>query len=413
LGSTQNAFAARIGDVISEVGVNWQNAGEVVAHFGNLLGMVENGTLDWAEAAEQVDKAFGPIVEHLETLGIEGAFQIGALVTRMRELGAVTGEVQAFIEEKAKSAIENFAKFFEYIAEQEQLTAEEAKNVLTQMTGAFQAAVAATGSLVGAIEMLGPTFGQLLEKMRGVLGEENAMLNAMQRYYNFVSNNQEQLSAIAALGAAFKDLAASGDINKKNINEFAAAFKDQFADILSKTEDENTALAAMGPQIGQLLKAFQSLGVDVPPWLVDLAAKAKEAGASLAPPEGLPDILKDIRDILLEIGDALGAASREAGEFGRNLGNLPSPDLPGGGGGRPDLTAKTGLDIPRLNKDALIQAHRGESVQIGKPEKMASQTSVHHIHLEMNGREMQEFIIETVDGATSVRRARIHPGSVM
>jgi hypothetical protein len=76
----------------------------------------------------------------------------------------------------------------------------------------------------------------------------------------------------------------------------------------------------MGPQIGQLLEAFQALGLQVPDWLADVAEKAKEAGASLEPPEGLPDILKDIRDILLEIGKAFGVAAGEAGKFGRAAG---------------------------------------------------------------------------------------------
>jgi hypothetical protein len=135
------------------------------------------------------------------------------------------------------------------------------------------------------------------------------------------------------LASGFEALAKLGIVNRDNINEYAAAFKDQFDQILGKTKDQNTALAAMGPQIGMLLDHYRELGIAVPDWLTDIADKAVEAGASLEPPEGLPDILKDIRDILRDIGEALGVAAEEAGNFGRELGNLPKPELPGRGGG--------------------------------------------------------------------------------
>ena len=105
-------------------------------------------------------------------------------------------------------------------------------------------------------KQLGPAFGEVIQKLRGVLGDDNALLNQVSRFYNFVSNNQEQLSAIASLGTAFKELAAIGLINAANIEDFAGTFKAEFDKILGSTEDQTAALAAMGPQIGLLLESY-------------------------------------------------------------------------------------------------------------------------------------------------------------
>jgi hypothetical protein len=363
LGSVERAYAAKIGDIISEVGVNAKNIGEHLKLFNDLLGLVEDGTLDWAEATEQISKALPALIDHLHELGIEGSFEIGKLIARMRELGEVTQEVQDFIKQKAEEAIGALSTYFSYLAKQEELTTEEAKNALTVMAGAFEAAVAAAGSLVGAIRMLGPEFGELLEKLREVLGENNAMLNAIQRYYNFVKNNEDVLGALEALAAGFTALAELGIVNKGNIDEYAQAFKDLFDDILAGAEDQQAALAAIAPQIAMLLEAYRSLGLQVPDWLAEIAARAKEAGASLEPPEGLPDILKDIRDIMWEIAKALGAAADNAGDWGDAMGDVDTPGGPGGGGDRDRYTAQGGL-FKKLKRDSIILAHAGELAAI-------------------------------------------------
>ncbi len=316
----------------------------------------------------------------------------------MRELGKVSSEVQAFIKDKAQSAVGNLGKFFEYLAKQEELTSEQAEAALTQMSGAFQAAVQATGSLSGAVAMLGPAFGTLLEKMRATLGDQNQLLNSMTQYYNFVSANQEQLAAIDALSQGFKDLLSLGIINASNINEFAASFKTQFESMLAATDDQATALAAMGPQLGQLLEAYREMGVAVPGWLQDMAQKAKEAGASLAPPEGLPDILKDIRDIMLSIADAMGAASRGAKDFARNMDGVNAPK---GGGDYDYGSAQSGM-FKKLKKDTLIFAHAGEFAAI-VPKGMNFVSARRGFMEEQNG--------ETTNASNYVAPPPILPGA--
>ena len=325
LGSFKNAVAANIGDIAQEVGVNAKNLGQTMQSLNILIGMVENGTVKWAEAAGQLDKAFGPIKDRLIEMGTEGVFQLGRLIERMRELGKVSADVQAFIQEKASSAVEAMMVYFENLAKQEDLTAEKARELVGVVATAFQAAIAAGGGLLGAVQQLGPAFGEVIQKLRGVLGDDNPLLNQITRFYNFVSNNQEQLSAISALGTAFKELAAIGLINAANIEDFSGTFRAEFDKILASTGDQTAALAAMGPQIGLLLEGYRELGIQVPPWLEELAAKAKEAGVNLTPPEDTIDIFRDIRDMLGELVDALKGVGDEARRAGSALSGMDSP----------------------------------------------------------------------------------------
>ena len=335
LGSFQNAVAANIGNIAQEVGVNAKNLGQTMQSLNILIGMVENGTVKWAEAAGQLDKAFGPIKDRLIEMGTEGVFQLGRLIERMRELGKVSADVQAFIQEKASSAVEAMMVYFENLANQEDLTAEKARELVGVVATAFQAAIAAGGGLLGAVQQLGPAFGEVIQKLRGVLGDDNPLLNQITRFYNFVSNNQEQLSAISALGTAFKELAAIGLINAANIEDFSGTFRAEFDKILASTGDQTAALAAMGPQIGLLLEGYRELGMQVPPWLEELAAKAKEAGVNLTPPEDTIDIFRDIRDMLGELVDALKGVGDEARRAGSALsgmggGSVPQPHFDDG-----------------------------------------------------------------------------------
>ena len=328
LGSLQNAMAANIGTIVEEVGVTAENLDQTMRSVHILIGMVENGTLDWKDAVGQLDKAFGPVMEQLIAMGTEGVFRLGRLIERMRELGKVSVEAQAFVQEKASVAVEAMTGFFENLAKQEELTAEQARNMVDVVATAFQAAIAAGGGLLGAVQQLGPAFGEVIQKLRGVLGDDNALLNQVSRFYNFVSNNQEQLSAIASLGTAFKELASIGLINAANIGDFAGTFKAEFDKILGSTEAQTAALAAMGPQIGLLLESYRELGMQVPPWLEEMAGKAKEAGANLTPPEDAIDVFRDIRDMLGELVDALKGVGDEARRAGGALAGM-------GGGGVP------------------------------------------------------------------------------
>lgn len=366
--SEEIAQLLSLGEIVGVGGINAGNLGQVTEQFDALLQGIADGSIPAAAGLQSVSEGFAAMTVELQAMGIKGTFEIAELILEMKELGLVTADVQAFITETATAAVGNLGQFFAYLAEQEALTTKEAKAALTQMTGAFAAAVEATGSLAGAIQMLGPSFGDLIKKLRGTIGEDNPMLNQLSQFYNFITNNGEQLSAIQALSDAFFQLAEIGIVNKGNITEFAQSSIIEMQKLLAATGDQKSALIAMGPQIAMLVEAFRAAGVDIPPELKAIADAAVEAGASLEPPKGAVDILSQIEKILLSIADALGAVTDGANTAGTALSDI---DLGNGngnggghsGGGKPPIGAASGM-FERLNKDTLILAHAGELAAI-------------------------------------------------
>lgn len=360
------ASLLKLGDIIREAGgFDQMDLSQVTLRFNDLLNAVAMGAVPAAEGLEAIADAFDEMAAGLSEMGIKGSVEMGKLIARMKELGIVTESVQSFIATQAAGAVGNLGKFFAYLAKQEKLTGDEARGALTQMTAAFQAALQATGSLVAAMEMLGPSFGELLAKMRVALGEENALLNQMSAYYNFVTENSEQLAAIEALGAAFSQLASINLINTENIGSFAASFQTEWEKLLASTGNLNMSLAAMGPQLGMLVEAYRSMGLQVPAWLQEIIDAAEEAGVAMEPPEGLPDILKDIRDIMQGIAEALGVAAGNAKNLNTNLGGI-DVDVNGNGNGNGNgrrQTAQSGM-FEKLRDDTVIYAHKGEFVNI-------------------------------------------------
>ncbi len=101
-------------------------------------------------------------------------------------------------------------------------------------------------------------------------------------------------------------------------------------DLLASTEDQNTALLAMAPEIANLIQMYNAMGVSVPADLQAIADAAIEAGASLVPPQGVEDILGGIRDIMIEIAGAMGVARDTALQLGGAIGSIPPPPGPTG-----------------------------------------------------------------------------------
>ncbi len=333
-GSLQNAISANIGDVIKEVGITAGNSGEIMKQFSFALGMVENGSLSVADASEQMNSGFEQIVAHLETMGVEGSFQIGELAQQMSKLGLNT----EFLKKKSQEALSALTPFLDHLLKQFKELAfgeggkaiKAAESNLGVLVATFAAAVQAAGGLGGAIALLPESFDELMKKFEKLLGAESEAFNQLSLYYNFAKENSEQLMAIEQLALGFVALMEAGLITAETIGGFGDAFLVQIeqllgplADLTDLTMDQKLALISIGPQIGILLEAYKRLGLDPPKWLADLATKAEEAGASLKPPEGIIDVMKDIRLAILGLVDALKIAfgiSEDLNESLRNQG---------------------------------------------------------------------------------------------
>lgn len=338
--SVVQAGFLHLSDIIGEMGgVNSGNISQLTDEFRFLFTSVASGALPAVEGMEQIEEVFPQIIDGLRDMGVAGSIEIGKLVSGMQEAGIESEALNNFIKEGAQSILSDFTpaldllnkQFSEGFFGEEELAAAESN--LALMAATFHSAVAAAGSLGGAIALLPESFDQLIAKMAELFEGNNEAFNELQQYYNFAKENEEVLVALDGIISGMRTMAELGLLNANNINAMAEAARTQMEGLLASTEDQGMALRAMGPQIGELMQMYEEMGLAVPEWLQEMADKALAAGASLEPPEGIEDILGDIRDIMLDIAVAFGVASDEAGKFGATVGGLPSPS-----GGPPPTT---------------------------------------------------------------------------
>lgn len=372
------ATLLKLGDIIGEAGgLTESNADKFLKGFNDLLNATAMGVVPLQEGMKAIGESFTQIADGLKEMGVEGKVQIGELISRMRELGLVTEEVKEFIRETAQSAVDNFTVFLDFLDKrftESFMDSAEAVEVAEQnvsvLTATFAAAVNAAGGFAGALELLPESFEGLLTKFRELLGDESAALNKVTEFYNFLKNNSEQLGAIEALINGMTDLATIGILSNDMMAELGASAIAQMQDLLANTQNQTLALVAMGPQIGALIEQYRAMGMEVPPELQEIADAAIEAGASLEPPEGLEDILADIRDILYEVAEAFGVAANEARDFNNAAGgagtNAGGPPGNSGNGNAPGMA--TGGFVPRSPGGMLIRAGEGKEGEFIIPE---------------------------------------------
>jgi len=341
LGSVENAYAAKIGDIVSEVGVNAENVGQILKNFHNLIGMVENGTFDWAEAVKQVDKAFGPLVDHLQTMGMEGNFQIGEMINRMRELGLVTEEVQKYIKNTANEFLSTMAPAYKYISSLTDMTAQEAIAFSGTIVAGFAAAAAATGSLIQAVQMLGDSFRDAFKTIMDAIGPDGEkIIGPIAHIYNFIKENEEVLGAFAAIADGLELMARMGILTEESLSAMGEAAHATFNRVLTDTGNLEMAIRATWPELVTLYDWYKQFGMDVPDWLQKAIDKGQEMGHSMDIPDTTLQVMETIRDVLIAIATNAGIAATEWGGLNKAMAGTPSAPGPGaphpGKGGGPD-----------------------------------------------------------------------------
>jgi len=295
--------------------------------FTDLMKGVKEGTIPAKEGLEAIDDAFKAMVESAGTMGDAGVFQIGRMVNEMREMGMMTQEVAQQVAQWVGEGISRLGDYFGYLAEQTEITGEQANAAVQLLAAGFAAAIEQTGSLYAAIMSLPEGFGALIERLGEMIGTENEAFLRMQELYDFVQDNEATLGAIAALGDALRAFGMAGILTAADVEALGTSMGAEFQRLIDSGADLTSIIAAVGPELAVLYRAYKELGMDVPPWLQGIAEDLK----GMEPPRDTKDILGSIEDAIWLIAQALGAAVGEAEDLGTAIGNIP--DTPGGRGG--------------------------------------------------------------------------------
>lgn len=441
LDSVHDAMAARIGDIVSEVGVTGENVQQVARHMDSLLSMVSERMVDFHDATKQLTKAFGPLVQELENLGDTGTIKIGMMVKKMRELGLITAEVQKQINEWISQAIPALGRYFGYLTEKTEkgvykvkMGVKEAKNAVLILSAALRAALEVSDSLYEAVLSLPESFEELIKRIGGMLGETDEAFLRIRDLYNFIKNNQAALGAIQALGDAIRFLGKAGFLTEKDLRAFAEAMKTEWDLLIGKGFSLEQILAAIGPNIALMYQWFEKMGMDVPGWLEDIGEDLK----GIEPPRSTEDILGKIEEILYKMAVHMGAIVEDTEKWSELIRDFPpfpggpregpAPGRPHPRPGGPKVSAAAGM-FEKLKKDTMILAHAGElaavipkniagrgdvvfrTAQAGMMEETGAYPSL--MQEEVRGRHMRPEVSEGILAAAAPKYDSLEIAQVM
>lgn len=279
----------------------------------------------------------------------------------------------------AKGLASQLGKITEFGAEQEGSL--NRLSTLTMQT--FGAMVKETGDVTGAIlankdalelltsasEQFGFTGGEATQKLMGM--------------FSVVRDNEDAFAIITGVGNVMKGMNQGMAMNAEVAQAFGSELAAQFKVIKDRGGDATVALALMQPQLQQLWEHQKKFKDQTDEATLSMLAQAEEQGLV---GDKMRDVNERILDVLVAIGDALGAQlPSDVERFQQSLDNVKVPTwkvgvefeagaMPGGPGGG-DYTG----DLPQLadggvanwgtgtlavlhNKEAVIPLDRLESM---------------------------------------------------
>jgi len=168
----------------------------------------------------------------------------------------------------------------------------------------FAAVVKETGSVIQALDAVGGTLDTLISTQAqfGFTGSE-----AVQKLLGMRSVVEANREVFDSLDGLTQMLVGFGDAGMMTAELFQAIAGDigaQFATLQTKGVDTNTALALMQPTLQKLWEAQQQFGAVTDETTASLLAQAEQQGLV---GEGMKDVNQKILDVLIAIGDVLGA----------------------------------------------------------------------------------------------------------
>lgn len=288
--------------------------------FTDLLAGVKEGTIPVKEGLEGITSAFFAMADAAAFMGDEGVFKIGAMTNEMREMGLMTEEVAQQVNQWIGEGINSLGNYFGYLAEQTDLSGKQAEHSITLMSGAFALAIEQTGSLYAAVMTLPEGFGALIDKLKDTVGAENAAFIEMEKLYSFVKENEGPLSAITALGDALRAFGMAGVLTSEQVSAFGSSMHAEFIKLMDSGANLDTIIAAIGPQLALLYRAYQELGIDVPPWLKDISEKVKE----MEPAPTQEEMLSSIENAVWAIAEAFGAVRENVKQVTKSINEMPT-----------------------------------------------------------------------------------------
>lgn len=299
----KDAALLAIPDAIAESGAEARTfAGEIL----NLFDAIESGAVPTKEGIDALGESFSLVADQAIEAGRVGDVALRAIIRRSRELGQDVPEISAFVKEQLDAAAEGVGKFVDALAfVSEDRLATLGADAATVFGATFSALVSERG-IVGAVDALGDSFGELRDRLSETLGPEQAaqLVSPFSAAFDLLENESLRpiVDGIDGLGQALTGLANSDFLDVNTFRAIERSAGSLFDELIAGGADTHTALLAIAPTIQAAISAADQFGIPLDENTQRLRDLAEQNGITFK-----TDPQQVMLDVLVEIAKVLGA----------------------------------------------------------------------------------------------------------
>lgn len=272
-------------------------------------------------------------------------------------------------------------------------------------TTTFWATVKEQG-LVKGVDALSAPFAALKEKLQAGGFDVNALLGGVGGLFDAVEGPaRAALEAADGLNQALQGIALAGYLTQDSFNAFGQSAQDAFQQALDGNLDNQQALLAIAPLLGNIDKASKTYGLTIDANTQALIDQAKAAGIAF-PTDPMERAAAALEKLVKLLGGDIPDAANTAANAINGLGNVN----PGGGGvppyhGNPAGYASGGYIPPTPGGRVVRVAEGGEGEFIVPASQMRGGGGM-NVNISLGGGGTAEgMFTQLVDGLRKNQRA--------
>lgn len=373
--------------------------------IGGIAGLFGGGGDDQAKKAEEAQKAAQKAVEDAKK-------RLEGLGKAMKGLNSLTGTWAAKLRDVGVATAADAEKF---------------NRLGLYASATFAGMVRETGDVWGALQQLGPTLQDLTSLQDEFGFSASGATKELLSLYNVAAANEDVMSSVSALTQLMTGLGEAGIQNQQLFAAFGQDVSSLFNELVAGGATSSQAMALMQPTLQQLWEAQQKFGFETDATTKALLGQAEAQGVV---GEHMKSVNEQILDVLLAIGDVLGAtipealrgfgdaaqqeferAERAARKYGDAIpvpgGGGPPPGVPEFGGGgivvpfRPRQAA-AGVVVGARPGGELVNMGEAGKAELAAPveallNKMVAAAAAagsggpHHVVIQLDGEKVGEW----------------------
>jgi len=310
--STEAATLLHLDEAMAESG---KNAGQMSAEVFKLMAGVANGSIPAKEGVEQIDKAFGSVVESARKAGTVGDAMTVGMLKAAQASHQMTDGMKAFVSEQNQAMAGGAAKIGAGMAGMDlKNMGDFGKNAATFFASGFTQAIQEQG-LMGALDSLGASAKAMFDQMVAAGDTAGAaMLEPFAALQSQIGENDQlkgMVTTLEGMGEVFKGAANQGLMDPAMQKAFGESMLQTRDALVAAGVDGKTAMQGILPELKAAVDASQQMGVPLDENTQKLKDQAEAMGYSFNP-EPIIQLVDLMKTLVEGMGFALPASATKA-----------------------------------------------------------------------------------------------------